>query len=75
VRAGQLDEAGHLLNPDEAVGEIVNTSGVFLFEGYYKDEESTRQRTRNGCSTPAISATRTSADSSTSPGVTRSGCG
>jgi fatty-acyl-CoA synthase len=30
------------------VGEIVNTGGVFLFEGYYKDEESTRERTRNG---------------------------
>jgi len=26
----------------------VNTNGVFLFEGYYKDEESTRARTRNG---------------------------
>jgi fatty-acyl-CoA synthase len=44
----RFDEAGRLLNPDEAVGEIVNTAGVFMFEGYYKDEESTRQRTRNG---------------------------
>jgi len=44
----RLDEAGRLLNPDEAVGEIVNTAGAFMFEGYYKDEESTRQRTRNG---------------------------
>jgi len=44
----EFDGHGRLLNPDAAVGEIVNTSGAFLFEGYYKDEESTRQRTRNG---------------------------
>jgi fatty-acyl-CoA synthase len=44
----RFDEAGRLLNADQAVGEIVNTSGAFLFEGYYKDEESTRARTRNG---------------------------
>jgi fatty-acyl-CoA synthase len=44
----QFDDSGRLLNPDEAVGEIVNTSGVFLFEGYYKDEETTQQRTRKG---------------------------
>lgn len=46
--AAQFDDAGRLLNPDEAVGEIVNTGGAFMFEGYYKDDESTRQRTRNG---------------------------
>ena len=45
---GRFDTHGRLLNADEAVGEIVNTGGAFLFEGYYKDEESTRQRTRNG---------------------------
>jgi fatty-acyl-CoA synthase len=44
----RFDASGRLLNADEAVGEIVNTGGVFLFEGYYKDEESTRERTRNG---------------------------
>ena len=44
----RFDESGRLLNADEAVGEIVNTSGVFLFEGYYKDEDSTRERTRGG---------------------------
>jgi fatty-acyl-CoA synthase len=44
----RCDAHGRLLNADEAVGEIVNTGGAFLFEGYYKDEESTRQRTRNG---------------------------
>jgi fatty-acyl-CoA synthase len=44
----RFDAAGTLLNADEAVGEIVNTSGAFMFEGYYKDEASTRERTRNG---------------------------
>jgi fatty-acyl-CoA synthase len=43
-----FDAGGALLNPDEAVGEIVNTAGPFMFEGYYKDEASTRERTRNG---------------------------
>ena len=44
----RFDAAGRLANADEAVGEIVNTGGSMLFEGYYKDEEATRQRTRNG---------------------------
>lgn len=44
----RFDETGHLLNAEQAVGEIVNTGGVFLFEGYYKDEASTRERTRDG---------------------------
>jgi fatty-acyl-CoA synthase len=46
--AARFDATGRLLNPDEAVGEIVNTTGQFLFEGYYKDEQATRERTRNG---------------------------
>lgn len=44
----RVDDAGRLLNPEDAVGEIVNTAGQSFFEGYYKDEESTRERTRNG---------------------------
>jgi fatty-acyl-CoA synthase len=44
----RFDDAGRLLNADEAVGEIVNTSGAFLFEGYYKDEDATAERTRDG---------------------------
>ncbi|HXQ23388.1 MAG TPA: AMP-binding protein [Candidatus Acidoferrales bacterium] len=44
----QFAASGRLLNAGAAVGEIVNTAGAFMFEGYYKDEESTRQRTRNG---------------------------
>ena len=46
--AAQFDQTGCLLNPDQAVGEIVNTNGQFLFEGYYKDEQATRERTRHG---------------------------
>jgi fatty-acyl-CoA synthase len=46
--AAQFDSSGTLLNADEAVGEIVNTAGAFMFEGYYKDDAATRERTRNG---------------------------
>ena len=44
----RFDADGRLLNADEAVGEIVNTNGRFLFEGYYKDEDATAERTRDG---------------------------
>jgi len=39
-----LDEAGALLNYDEAVGEIINTGGVGMFEGYYKNPEATEAK-------------------------------
>ena len=44
----RLDAGGRLLNPDDAVGEIVNTGGRAFFEGYYKDDAATQERTRNG---------------------------
>jgi fatty-acyl-CoA synthase len=44
----QFDEAGHLLNPAEAIGEIVNTAGLALFEGYYRNPEAEAERSRNG---------------------------
>ena len=44
----ELDAEGRITNPDEAIGEIVNTAGVGKFEGYYKNEEATRERTRGG---------------------------
>jgi fatty-acyl-CoA synthase len=44
----RFDGDGRVLNADEAVGEIVNTSGRFLFEGYYKNEPATAERTRDG---------------------------
>jgi fatty-acyl-CoA synthase len=39
---------GELLNPAEAVGELVNTSGPGLFAGYYDDAEADASRIRDG---------------------------
>ncbi|GAA3565541.1 long-chain-fatty-acid--CoA ligase [Nonomuraea rosea] len=44
---GRVTE-GRLLNPDEAVGELVNTAGLGLFEGYYNDPEADAERIRDG---------------------------
>jgi fatty-acyl-CoA synthase len=44
----QFDAAGHLLNPDECIGEIVNKKGAAGFEGYYKNDEANAQRVRDG---------------------------
>ncbi len=44
----RFDDNGCLLNSDDAVGEIVNTAGQAWFEGYYKNAEALRDRTRNG---------------------------
>ncbi len=44
----RFDAQGRLANAAEAIGEIVNTSGTGLFEGYYKNEEATQARTRGG---------------------------
>ena len=46
--AARFDEHGRLANPEEAIGEIVNTAGTGLFEGYYKNAEATAARTRGG---------------------------
>lgn len=43
-----LDEHGHVLNPDAAVGEIVDKLGTRNFEGYYNNEEANAERIRNG---------------------------
>lgn len=43
-----FDDAGALANPDEAIGEIVNTTGAGLFSGYYNDPDATGERLRNG---------------------------
>jgi len=47
VRA-RFDDAGHLLNPEEAIGEIVNKEGASQFEGYYKNDEANAARVRDG---------------------------
>lgn len=44
----EFDAGGALANPDEAIGEIVNTTGAGLFGGYYNDERATAERLRHG---------------------------
>jgi fatty-acyl-CoA synthase len=44
----QFDAHGRLVNAEECVGEIVNTSGPGPFEGYYKNDDAYRKTTRNG---------------------------
>ncbi|MFO7162970.1 MAG: fatty-acid--CoA ligase FadD1 [Mycolicibacterium hassiacum] len=44
----RFDENGRLLNPDEAIGELVNTTGAGFFTGYYNAEEATAERMRHG---------------------------
>ncbi|MEV4473817.1 AMP-binding protein [Nonomuraea sp. NPDC049504] len=41
-------EDGRLLNAEEAVGELVNTAGLGLFDGYYNDQEADAERVRDG---------------------------
>ncbi len=43
-----FDANGHLANPDEAIGELVNKAGLASFEGYYKNDEANAQRSRHG---------------------------
>ena len=43
-----LDAQGRLQNAEQAIGELVNTGGVALFEGYYKNDGTNEKRTRNG---------------------------
>jgi fatty-acyl-CoA synthase len=43
-----LDRHGRILNPDDAVGEIVDKLGTKKFEGYYKNDAADADRIRNG---------------------------
>ena len=43
-----FDDAGALVNADEAVGELVNTLGSGFFTGYYNDAEANAERMRHG---------------------------
>jgi fatty-acyl-CoA synthase len=45
VRA-RFDEVGRLLNPDQAIGELVNRAGGAGFEGYYNNPEAEAARIR-----------------------------
>jgi acyl-CoA synthetase (AMP-forming)/AMP-acid ligase II len=44
----EFDAQGRLVNAEQAIGELVNTGGKALFEGYYKNEGADAQRTRGG---------------------------
>jgi fatty-acyl-CoA synthase len=41
-------EDGALSNADDAIGELVNTTGAGLFAGYYNDPQATDARLRHG---------------------------
>ena len=43
-----FDGTGALANAQQAIGEIVNTSGAGLFGGYYNDAQATSERLRHG---------------------------
>jgi len=43
-----FDDDGALTNAEEAIGELVNTSGAGLFAGYYNDPDATGARLRHG---------------------------
>jgi fatty-acyl-CoA synthase len=43
-----LDDTGAVLNLDECVGELVNTTGTGQFAGYYNDDAATAARMRGG---------------------------
>jgi fatty-acyl-CoA synthase len=44
----RFDDDGALANADEAIGELVNTTGAGLFAGYYNDPDATDARLRHG---------------------------
>jgi fatty-acyl-CoA synthase len=44
----RFDATGALANADEAVGELVNTTGSGFFTGYYNDPEANAERMRHG---------------------------
>lgn len=46
--AAILGAGGRVLNPDDAVGEIVDKFGTRSFEGYYNNDEANAERIRNG---------------------------
>jgi fatty-acyl-CoA synthase len=44
----RFDADGRLLNPDEAIGELVNRLGATGFEGYWKNDEANVARVHDG---------------------------
>ena len=48
MERARFDGEGRLTNADKCVGEIVNTTGVGPFEGYYRNVEAMARATRHG---------------------------
>ena len=44
----EFDAGGRLVNPDEAIGEMVNVLGAGQFEGYYKNPAASAAKVRYG---------------------------
>jgi fatty-acyl-CoA synthase len=44
----RFDAHGRLSNAEEAIGELVNTAGASMFEGYYNNDEANAKRMRDG---------------------------
>ncbi len=44
----RLDQHGRVLNPDEAIGEMIDRGGAKRFEGYYKNEQAVADRIKHG---------------------------
>jgi fatty-acyl-CoA synthase len=44
----EFDADGRLTNAAEAIGELVNTQGAGMFQGYYNDPAATDERLRHG---------------------------
>ncbi len=43
-----FDDTGKLLNPDEAIGELVSMASAPIFEGYWNNPEADDERTHDG---------------------------
>jgi fatty-acyl-CoA synthase len=44
----EFDSAGVLTNADRAVGQLVNTQGAGMFQGYYNDQAANEERMAHG---------------------------
>lgn len=44
----RFDDHGRLANAEEAIGEMVSTTGAAGFEGYWENDEATHDRVRHG---------------------------
>ena len=71
----EVDLNGRVTNLHEAVGEIIEYEPSSGFEGYYKNEEATKARVRDGWYWSATSPTEMETAGSTSPVAATSGYG